>query len=301
MKNILLILIFLLVGCSVNNIPNTKDGTITVGDGNFVYYAPNKSRIYKKEEITKSIDVHQTTIQIINKRINYYEYLEGILKDKYDSGEMPKKKFEKQKEQIETKLDGLKYDKNEAEEAFELWKGLLSKNEQEESEYERKLNLLRERENQLEAQKKAEDQRISSAWKEIDRAQNELAIAKAKLKEAARYKPTNCHRVTFSGFDYLVFRNKPLTREEINALNSCTSWMTASGETRYEDLGRRDCQIKKKLDEESTIGFLQNGDIVDYLGVQGSWNEVVDIETGQRGFIAAKYGGRPTLVKTQCN
>jgi len=163
-----------------------------------------------------------------------------------------------------------------------------------------KLSWLNER-NNFNNERNSENQRIQQGWQDLREARNQLEIERAEFEEASRYKPTNCRRVTFSGAGLLVFRSQPLTREEISALNSCTSWSTVGGGTRYEDLDRRDCQIKKRLDEESSIGYFRNGDIVDYIGRQGSWNEIVNIETGQRGFISARYGGSPTLVRASCN
>ena len=315
MKNILLVLILLSFGCETIRTGDVTDSPITLGDGNFVYYAPDKSRTYKKEEITKAIDIHKTTIQIINKRINYYEHIKSTITDKYNEGNLPKKKYKKQKEDVDIKLNDLKYDRNEADKAFDMWKGLLTKHKKEESEYQKKLAELKSREQQLEAEKQqlerekkqlerdknTQARTVSAEWRKIDQARKQLDNDIKEFEEASRYKPTNCHRITFDRGGYLVFRSKPLTREEINALNSCASWSTLGGGTAYEDLSRRDCQIKKRLDEESSIGLFQNGDIVDYIGKQGSWNEIVNIETGQRGFISAKYAGKPTLVKTSCN
>lgn len=110
-----------------------------------------------------------------------------------------------------------------------------------------------------------------------------------------------CYQVRMSANRYLVFRNQPLTREEINALNSCTAWGGINGKTTYEDLTRKDCMIKKRLDEQSMIGGFVNGDIVEFIGRQGNWNEVIDMKTGKKGFISRKYGGVLTLKNTICN
>ena len=105
-----IMLIVMLLSCKVNKVSQT-DGPVTIGDGNFVYYAPNNSKNYNKQEINKAIDLHQTTIQIIKKRINYYNYLRSTLDKKYSSGTVPKRKYEKQKDDIDQRLNDLKYEK----------------------------------------------------------------------------------------------------------------------------------------------------------------------------------------------
>jgi len=97
-----------------------------------------------------------------------------------------------------------------------------------------------------------------------------------------------------------AFRNKPLSRAEINALNSCSSQFQQDGTLVYEAPNRADCILKKQLNESTLLGHFLNGELVEQLGREGSWYRVRKLDTGQEGYIAYRYKGVPTLQKASC-
>ena len=233
------------------------------GDDNIIIYAPNNSKTYNVTEINEYINYHQVTINFIDERISYYKIIKSKNDENLKKGTIKPRAHEKKKRETENKIKELERKKSKAEDVLELWKGLLVSDEKEDN--------------------KSED-----------------PAPKSTSTNSQMTKPNNCHIVSLANNNVLNFRSKPLTREEINALNSCDSKIR-NGITYYEAPNRADCQIKRRLDMESSIGYVSRGDMVDLIGKTGSWYEIIDINTGRKGFIACKLGGIDTLEKINCN
>ena len=249
-KILLLILTIAITSCT--SIRDNYKSPNNIGNG-FLYYAPDESRNYEIIKIEQAIEYHIQEINKINKNINHYSYQDEILDEKFNESKISKNKYEVEKENINKRLNNLKYDKREATKALEKWKELLNEKET------------------------------------------------ANFKKPPDKKPRDCYIVTISGSDYVYFRNKSLTREEINSLNSCKTQLNSKGELTYEDLNRADCQIKKRIDDETYIGLIAQGTLVELKEKEASSFRIVNIETGQEGFISAKVRGKSTLIKTSCN
>ncbi len=65
--------------------------------------------------------------------------------------------------------------------------------------------------------------------------------------------PEECYRIQFTD-DFLVVRNRPLTQEELNICNQCSSWTSAGG-THYEDMNKRACQLNTSAKKAAFTKF----------------------------------------------
>lgn len=101
----------------------------------------------------------------------------------------------------------------------------------------------------------------------------------------------------------LGVRSRPLTQSELTICNQCGTYVNIDGSTitiEYEDLNKQSCKLKKKIDDETSIGVVQSGVVVSLLETKGSLSKILIYDSGLVGWISSKYAQQPTLVKINC-
>jgi hypothetical protein len=276
-NNIILIVVILvnLIGCTVVKDTNNSGGII--GDNSFIINAPNVSQKYEKTEIIQYISYHIILIKNIEDTISKVQSKKWKLQQDYNDGQIKYKEFEKQNKIYDKKLNDFEIQKKNAKDVLEKWKDLSSKSYKEDS--------------------------IQTAELIKKKAETALKLADSLASIKSKIKLYNCYKTNFIKVDVLVLRSRPLTQPELVTCNQCLTYIQSDGinaKTIYEDLNKQSCKLKKKLDDETSVGFVQNELIVNLIETKGNFSKIEISNTGQIGWISSKYAQQPTLVKVQC-
>jgi hypothetical protein len=78
------------------------------------------------------------------------------------------------------------------------------------------------------------------------------------------------------------FRTRPLTDIERDEKNRCYRENITS-------------EWLKKIDQETYIGYVEDGEDVIFYKTEGKWHYIEQVSTGKKGYISAFFGGLPTL------
>jgi hypothetical protein len=120
----------------------------------------------------------------------------------------------------------------------------------------------------------------------------------------------NYYYSNFYDYKIIFLRSRSLTKEEINICNQCLTYsrpkdgkpfkdggFSTNEETIYENMNTRGCQLKKKLDDETGLGYISTGVLVELLETKGNFSHIKVLSNGVSGWISSKLQGKPTLVK----
>jgi hypothetical protein len=313
-KNILffiLIAIFI-EGCTSIKTGNLTDSLLLNGDNNFVIYSPNKSNTYRTTEVHTKIDYHYETINLIDKTINNYEMYEQRLDDLFREKKISKKDYFDNKEKVKNLKNEAKTKRTEAQKALNEWKNLLqssSLNDERRNKFIADSIAFEDQKRVAAEQNRREKERLETENRRIENERRRLAEKEAEINNrtvqpiespsGADEIPDNCYTLSIQS-DLFGFRTRKLTQAELNACNQCQSYVYSDGSRGYEDMSKSSCILKKKIDDETDLGSLRNGAFVQLLNKDGSFYRVRDVSTGKIGYIAGKYAGVSTLVKTSC-